>query len=100
MSLINQLNATTEYFWLQTDPVDILLGVVYQMQNGVFVTAAWRSNLNFAVEGTLWIVLLRCNIWTGTLVFPCKWICGFLAHRSWRHRGFHIQGRLHLLSEC
>jgi outer membrane protein OmpA-like peptidoglycan-associated protein len=35
----------------QTDPIDILLGLVYQMQNGFFVTAAWRSNVNIQAEG-------------------------------------------------
>lgn len=31
----------------QTDPVDLLLGVNVQMDNGFFVSAGWRSNLNF-----------------------------------------------------
>ena len=35
----------------QTDPVDILLGLTYQLDNGVFFTAAWRSNMTLAQEG-------------------------------------------------
>ena len=35
----------------QTDPVDILAGLIYQMDNGVFVTASIRSNVNQAAEG-------------------------------------------------
>jgi outer membrane protein OmpA-like peptidoglycan-associated protein len=31
----------------QTDPVDLLVGLNFQMDNGFFLTAAWRTNFNF-----------------------------------------------------
>jgi outer membrane protein OmpA-like peptidoglycan-associated protein len=35
----------------QTNPVDVLLGLTFQLDNGMFFTAAWRSNVTLAQEG-------------------------------------------------
>ena len=35
----------------QTDPVDLLLGVNFQTEKGLFITAGFRTNLNLGIEG-------------------------------------------------
>ena len=48
MSLINQLNATTEYYWLQTDPVDILnkaSALVWKLM-GKVMTRKWDGDVD------------------------------------------------------
>jgi hypothetical protein len=35
----------------QTDPVDVLLGLTFNSQNGFFVTAGWRTNVNLGIDG-------------------------------------------------
>jgi outer membrane protein OmpA-like peptidoglycan-associated protein len=44
-------SAYTGADYKQTDPVDLLAGVTYQMENGVYVTAGLRTNVNFQQEG-------------------------------------------------
>ncbi len=44
-------SAYTGADYKQTNPVDILAGVIYQMENGVFFTAGLRSNVNQAQDG-------------------------------------------------
>jgi hypothetical protein len=54
MSLINQLNATTEYFWLQTDPVDILnkaSALVWKLMGNAITQDNWEVQPHEIVDG-------------------------------------------------
>jgi len=54
MSLINQLNATTEYFWLQTEPVDILnkaSALVWRLMGNAITQDNWEVQPHEMVEG-------------------------------------------------
>jgi hypothetical protein len=54
MSLINQLNATTEYFWLQTEPVDILnkaSALVWRLMGNAITQDNWEVQPHEMVDG-------------------------------------------------
>ena len=54
MSLINQLNATTEYFWLQTEPVDILnkaSALVWKLMGNSISRGNWEVQPHEVVDG-------------------------------------------------
>ncbi|MBE9570752.1 MAG: phage major capsid protein [Proteobacteria bacterium] len=54
MSLINQLNATTEYFWLQTEPVDILnkaSALVWRLMGNAITQDNWEVQPHEIVDG-------------------------------------------------
>jgi hypothetical protein len=54
MSLINQLNATTEYFWLQTEPVDILnkaSALVWKLMGNSVSQGNWEVQPHEVVDG-------------------------------------------------
>jgi len=54
MSLINQLNATTEYYWLQTDPVDILnkaSALVWKLMGNAITKDNWVVQPHEVVDG-------------------------------------------------
>ena len=54
MSLINQLNATTEYYWLQTDPVDILnkaSALVWKLMGNAVSRDNWVVQPHETVDG-------------------------------------------------
>ena len=54
MSLINQLNATTEYYWLQTTPVDILnkaSALVWKLMGNAITKDNWTVQPHEVVDG-------------------------------------------------
>ena len=54
MSLINQLHATTEYFWLQTEPVDILnkaSALVWRLMGNAITQDNWEVQPHEMVDG-------------------------------------------------
>jgi len=54
MSLINQLNATTEYYWLQTEPVDILnkaSALVWRLMGNAITRDNWEVQPHEMVDG-------------------------------------------------
>ena len=54
MSLINQLNATTDYFWLQTEPVDILnkaSALVWKLMGNAITRDNWEVQPHEVVDG-------------------------------------------------
>jgi len=54
MSLINQLNATTEYFWMQTEPVDILnkaSALVWRLMGNAITQNNWEVQPSETVDG-------------------------------------------------
>ncbi len=54
MSLINQLNATTEYYWLNTTPVDILnkaSALVWKLMGNAIVKDNWEVQPHEIVDG-------------------------------------------------
>lgn len=58
MSLINQLNATTEYYWLQTDPEDILnkaSALLWKLMGKAINLGNWEIQPNEIVDGGLMV---------------------------------------------
>lgn len=56
MATIGQLNATTEYFWLQTTPVDILSkqsALLWKLTNNAFTLDNWNIQPHETVDGGL-----------------------------------------------
>lgn len=54
MSLINQLNATTEYYWMQTEPVDILnkaSALVWKLMGNAVAQDSWEVQPHEIVDG-------------------------------------------------
>jgi hypothetical protein len=54
MGLINQLNATTEYFWLQTEPIDILnkaSALVWKLMGNAISKDNWEVQPHEVVDG-------------------------------------------------
>ena len=54
MSLINQLNATTEYYWLNTEPVDILnkaSALLWKLMDNAIVKDNWEVKPHEIVDG-------------------------------------------------
>jgi len=66
MSLINQLNATTEYYWLQTEPEDILnkaSALLWKLMGKALKMGNWEIQPSEVVDGGLMIkVPLEYNI--------------------------------------
>jgi len=66
MSLINQLNATTEYFWLQTDPEDILnkaSALLWKLMGNAVKIGNWEIKPSEIVDGGKMVkVPLKYNI--------------------------------------
>lgn len=58
MSLINQLNATTEYFWLQTEPQDILntaSALLWKLMGNAIKADNWEVQPHEIVDGGLMV---------------------------------------------
>ena len=58
MGLINQLNATTEYFWLNTEPVDILnkaSALLWKLMGNAIVKDNWEVKPHETVDGGLMV---------------------------------------------
>jgi len=58
MATIGQLNATTEYYWLQTDPVDILSkqsALLWKLTNNAFNLGNWDIMPHETVDGGLMV---------------------------------------------
>lgn len=58
MGLINQLNATTEYYWLQTEPEDILnkaSALLWKLMGKAIKLGNWEIQPNEIVDGGLMI---------------------------------------------
>jgi len=58
MSLINQLNATTDYFWLNTEPEDILnkaSALLWKLMGNARVNDNWEIKPHELVEGGLMV---------------------------------------------
>ena len=58
MSLINQLNATTEYFWLQTEPEDILnkaSALLWKLMGKAIKLGNWEIQPSEIVDGGLMV---------------------------------------------
>jgi len=58
MSLINQLNATTEYFWLQKEPVDILnkaSALLWKLMGNAITRDNWTVKPHETVDGGLMV---------------------------------------------
>jgi len=58
MSLINQLNATTEYYWLQTSPEDILnkaSALLWKLMGKAVAVGNWEIQPNEIVDGGLMV---------------------------------------------
>ena len=66
MGLINQLNATTDYFWLQTEPEDILnkaSALLWKLMGNAVKIGNWEIKPNEIVDGGLMVkVPLKYNI--------------------------------------
>lgn len=58
MSLINQLNATTEYYWLNTEPADILnkaSALLWKLMGNAIVKDNWAVKPHETVDGGLMV---------------------------------------------
>jgi len=58
MSLINQLNATTEYYWLQTEPQDILnkaSALLWKLMGNAIKAGNWEVQPHEIIDGGLMI---------------------------------------------
>jgi hypothetical protein len=58
MSLINQLNATTEYYWMQTEPEDILnkaSALLWKLMQKALAVGNWEIQPSETVDGGLMI---------------------------------------------
>lgn len=58
MSLINQLNATTEYYWLNTEPIDILnkaSALLWKLMGNAIVKDNWQVKPHETVDGGLMV---------------------------------------------
>lgn len=58
MGLINQLNATTEYYWLQTEPEDILnkaSALLWKLMGKAVAVGNWEIQPNEIVDGGLMV---------------------------------------------
>jgi hypothetical protein len=58
MSLINQLNATTEYFWLNTEPVDIVnkaSALLWKLMGNAIAKDNWEVKPHEIVDGGLMV---------------------------------------------
>lgn len=58
MSLINQLNATTEYYWLQTEPQDILntaSALLWKLMGKAITKGNWEIQPHEIVDGGLMV---------------------------------------------
>lgn len=58
MSLINQLNATTEYFWLNTEPQDILnkaSALLWKLMGNAITIGNWEVQPHEMVDGGLMV---------------------------------------------
>lgn len=58
MSLINQLNATTEYYWLQTEPEDILnkaSALLWKLMGKALTMGNWTVQPSEVVDGGLMV---------------------------------------------
>jgi hypothetical protein len=58
MGLINQLNATTEYFWLNTEPVDILnkaSALLWRLMGNAITRENWEVKPHEIVDGGLMV---------------------------------------------
>ena len=58
MGLINQLNATTEYYWLNTEPVDILnkaSALLWKLMGNAIVKDNWEVKPHETVDGGLMV---------------------------------------------
>lgn len=58
MSLINQLNATTEYYWLQKEPVDILnkaSALLWKLMGNALIKDNWTVKPHETVDGGLMV---------------------------------------------
>ena len=58
MGLINQLNATTEYFWLNTEPIDILnkaSALLWKLIGNAIVKDNWSVKPHEVVDGGLMV---------------------------------------------
>lgn len=58
MSLINQLNATSEYFWLNTEPVDILnkaSALLFKLMGNALARDNWTVKPHETVDGGLMV---------------------------------------------
>ena len=58
MSLINQLNATTEYYWLNTEPVDILnkaSALLWKLMGNALTRDNWTVKPHETVDGGLMV---------------------------------------------
>lgn len=66
MSLINQLNATTEMYWLQTEPEDILnkaSALLWKLMQKALKVGNWEIQMSEIVDGGLMVkVPLKYNI--------------------------------------
>ena len=66
MSLINQLNATTEYYWLQTEPEDILnkaSALLWKLMGNALKVGNWEIQPSEIVDGGLMVKIpLEYNI--------------------------------------
>lgn len=58
MGLINQLNATTEYYWLQTEPEDILnkaSALLWKLMGKAIAVGNWEIQPNEIIDGGLMV---------------------------------------------
>jgi hypothetical protein len=58
MTLLNQLNATTEYYWLNTEPVDILnkaSALLWKLMGNAVVKDNWQVKPHETVDGGLMV---------------------------------------------
>ncbi len=58
MSLLNQLNATTEYFWLNTEPVDIVnkaSALLWKLMGNAIAKDNWEVKPHEVVDGGLMV---------------------------------------------
>lgn len=64
MSLLNQLNATTEYYWLNTEPVDILnkaSALLWKLMGNALTKDNWAVKPHETVDGGLMVPLEYTN---------------------------------------
>ncbi|MBW2149199.1 MAG: hypothetical protein JRI22_19515, partial [Deltaproteobacteria bacterium] len=58
MSVINQLNATTEYYWLQVEPEDIVnkaSALLWKLMQQAIRLGNWEVQLHETVDGGLMV---------------------------------------------
>ena len=61
MGLINQLNATTEYYWLQVEPEDILnkaSALLWKLMGNAIKMNNWEISMSETVDGGLMVKML------------------------------------------